>query len=183
MNRLRILCGSTPDNPQYGYGDHFEYYIGGECVMGGHASACPNPYKASTGESWESCYGWLDNGEYDSTIVDHLKYGVCMVLREGGACASRTPNPNHDGKYILTEVMVHQGGFECENPNWRGSAGCITIANAEWEEFTTHLIVGDSVLVEVLPLMENQPVVGGWWSRWKRLLAKHLPSFGSPRMT
>lgn len=175
MNKLLVLCGSTPDNPEVGYGDHWEYYINGVYESGGHGSCCPNPYKPSTGDPWQECYGWLDNGKYEAQVVDHHKYGKCLVLREGKACASRTPNPNHNGKHILTEIMVHSGGWHCKNPNWRGSAGCITIKPDEWVDLTDLWEVGEEILVEVSPLIENQPIASSWWKRFQRLLSNFLP--------
>lgn len=159
MNKEVIFkVSSTPDNPEFGYGDYVEVFQGGECLYGSHASTCPNPYKTNRhGEPvpWKLVYDWIANGEYRYKCIDHYRYGKCLIVNDGGEVASRNPIPNPDGS-VFTEVFVHVGGFGCKNPNWRGSAGCCTVPVEYWDRFMGWFRVGEKGVLRIEPLIEDR---------------------------
>lgn len=138
MKTLKFLVSSTPDNPELGYGDHWEISIDGKIIDGGHGSTCPNPYKLNNQGlpiPWKLLYGWIAFGTYKAACVDHKKFGKCLMINGGKEVPSKTPNPAHGGQMILTELFVHRGAIDSVNKKWRGSRGCLTVAPDEWDRF------------------------------------------------
>lgn len=157
MKLIELLSLSTPDNPEFGYGDYITVTEGKETIWGSHASCCPNPYKLN-GQGkpipWKLLYGWIAYGEYNWECIQHYKYGKCILLNNGGEVASRNPVKNKDGS-TFTEVFIHSGGTG-KNPNWRGSAGCITLGPDLWQDFMEVFTVGEKGKLVVKPLIEDK---------------------------
>jgi len=146
MRRLRIISCSTPDEP--GYRDHAVLYnCIGNMVWQGYMSICPNPFSPKGQKPWQNVYGWMEAGEYKGQCVKHPKYGKCIYI---GKVGTRNPNANHDGQYIMTEVFIHQGGFRCKNPEWRGSAGCPTMHKNEWKAFISCFHDGERLEIKIV---------------------------------
>jgi hypothetical protein len=147
MKTVTLYSLSTPDNPEFGYGDYVDVREDGLVLWGSHASCCPNPYKVN-GQGhpipWKLVYDW----------IEHYKYGKCLLINKGGEVKSRNPIRNNNGS-IFTEVFVHSGGMG-KNPNWRGSAGCITIAPDLWPEFMELFKVGEKGKLVVKPFIEDK---------------------------
>ena len=146
MRILKIISCSHPDD--FGYNDYGVLMsTSGAVLWEGKMSTCPNPYKPSSLEPWEKHYGWIEAGVYTAQVTRHKKYGKCLYI---GDAASRNPNPNHGGRYDMTEVFIHQGAFRCRNVNWRGSAGCPTIPRESWQAFLSCLHNGEKVRVQIV---------------------------------
>ena len=157
MKTITLHSLSTPDNPELGYGDYVQVDEDGKNLWGSHASCCPNPYKVN-GQGkpipWKLLYDWIAYGEYKWECVDHYKYGKCLLINGGGEVASRNPIKNANGT-IFTEVFVHSGGMG-KNPNWRGSAGCITLSPDLWPDFIELFKVGEKGKLIVKPFIEDK---------------------------
>jgi hypothetical protein len=157
MKTLTLFSLSTPDNPEFGYGDYITVAEDKDIMWGSHASCCPNPYKLN-GQGipipWKLAYDWIDYQEADWECVQHYKYGKCLLINNGGEVKSRNPIKNSDGS-IFTEVFVHSGGM-CNNPNWRCSAGCLTIPPDIWKDFMAQFKVGEKGILIVRPLIEDK---------------------------
>lgn len=150
--RVRISSGSTPDNPKLGYGDWCTVFPGiaaVRAISSGPVRVPPNPWRPSDSAPWFEVYGWLAPGMYRFECVNHSRFGTSLLLEEGGPVKSRTPNPNHEGRTVLTEVFVHRGGTGT-NPQWPGSAGCITTSPEYSDEFFGLFQPGDVGIVEII---------------------------------
>ena len=156
MKLIELFSLSTPDNPEYGYGDYITVAEDKETIWGSHASCCPNPYKIN-GQGlpipWKLIYDWIDFQECEWECVDHYKYGKCLLINNGGEVKSRNPVKNKDGS-TFTEVFIHSGGTG-KNPNWRGSAGCITLGPDLWPEFMELFTLCEKGELHVKPLIED----------------------------
>lgn len=160
MKTITFLRSSTPDCPEYGYGDHWEVLNdAGQIVGGGHGSTCPNPFKlvnegqpGERGEAkrilWSELYGMVAEGEYRGLVMMHDKFGLCVLLEDGGKVPSCVPNPMHNGEPYLEQVFVHVGGLHSVNRLWRGSRGCLTIHPDDYPRFCACL--GDRLIVRVV---------------------------------
>lgn len=157
MKTVTLYSLSTPDNPEFGYGDYVDVREDGLVLWGSHASCCPNPYKLN-GQGhpipWKLVYDWIDYQKAEFECIEHYKYGKCLLINKGGEVKSRNPIRNNNGS-IFTEVFVHSGGMG-KNPNWRGSAGCITIAPDLWPEFMELFKVGEKGKLVVKPFIEDK---------------------------
>lgn len=150
--RIRIYSRTTPDDPETGYQDDLEL-IGehGKVKARFKCSACPNPYKPSDPKiRWGDYYGWLAPGTYTWRVYHSQKYGKCLLLNGGGECKSRVPNWRHGDRPILKQVLVHAGGHKCQNPEWRGSAGCVTLHRNWWGHFINHFKDKDKGTLEII---------------------------------
>ena len=158
MKTIIFHVRSRPDNPELGYGDLVQVFDGDNNLYGGHASTCPNPYKTLEigRKPWGKLYGWIDNQTTTFECVEHHKFGKCLLVNGGFPVASRVPNPNHGGAYIITEVFVHSGGHGCNNKRWRGSAGCLTIPPEDWDNFISLFEIGEKGHLTIKPYMENR---------------------------
>jgi hypothetical protein len=155
--RVVFLVNSTPDKPALGFGDYVKVMTDTDCIYGGHASTCPNPYRVN-GQGlpmpWTLLYGWIANGTYKYKCVKHHKYGICLLINGGGVVPSRTPNPNHDNQRIMRELFVHRPNIGGKNPHWRGSRGCPTVP--EWDRFIACFEIGDTGPLVVENLIEGR---------------------------
>jgi hypothetical protein len=77
-----------------------------------------------------------------------------LLINNGGEVKSRNPIKNANGT-IFTEVFIHSGGTG-KNPNWRGSAGCITLGPDLWPEFMELFTVGEKGKLVVKPFIEDK---------------------------
>jgi hypothetical protein len=158
MKTITLHSLSKPDDPELGYHDYItvddEKAPG---IWGSHASCCPNPYKLN-GQGvpipWKLVYDWIDFQEATWECVDHYKYGKCLLINNGGEVKSRNPVKNKDGS-TFTEVFIHSGGTG-KNPNWRGSAGCITLGPDLWPDFIELFKVGEKGKLVVKPFIEDK---------------------------
>lgn len=139
-----MIANTTPDTE--GWGDFVTLSENGRVLFTCIGSTCPNPSSPSTKLIWRSSYGWISAGLYSVETIDHPKYGRCVLVNGGGQVKSRIPNINHNGKKILTEILIHVGNRGSINPQWRGSAGCPTIPPLQWENFIEALPDGKGLL-------------------------------------
>lgn len=160
---IKIFVSSTPDNPQYGYGDHFTVEEKGKTLAGGHCSTCPNPFLPSHPEvSYKDAYGWISLGDYHYLFLYHPKFQHCLLLNEGKAVSCRYPNPNKHSTYygerLMNEIFIHKGAIGGTTNTWRGSAGCITISPSDWEAFISVFHPGDKGIVTIKNFTEEKVV-------------------------
>jgi hypothetical protein len=151
---VTFLVNSTPERPALGYGDYVIVESLEALHFGSHASTCPNPYKLNdhgTAKPWKLCFDWIADGEYTWQCIQHDKYGKCLLINNGKEVASRNPVKNKDGS-IFTEVFVHSGGTG-KNPDWRGSAGCLTLPPDYWPEFIACFELGETGKLIVKPFI------------------------------
>lgn len=157
MKTITLHSLSTPENPELGYGDYVQVDEDGKNLWGSHASCCPNPYKVN-GQGhpipWKLVYDWIDYQKAEFECIEHYKYGKCLLINKGGEVKSRNPIKNANGT-IFTEVFVHSGGTG-NNPNWRGSAGCLTLAPDLWPDFIELFKVGEKGKLVVKPFIEDK---------------------------
>lgn len=159
MKTIDLMRSSTPENPEYGWGDHVAVYDGTTVVHGGHASCCPNPYRVNRNGNptpWRLCYGWIADGVYGAACMVHHKYGKCLLIEGGRRVPSRTPNPAHGGKMWLSELFVHSGALGSKRQDWRGSRGCPTIPPDEWVAFIDSFDIGEIASLQIRPFVENR---------------------------
>ena len=151
MKSIVFTSMSTPCEPPVGYGDVVNV-VGedGALLYSSKGSTCPNGFRPSDKASWYTAYGWIAKGEYKGGVVQHPRFGKCVLVEGGGEVGARCPNPNHEGKFILTEVFIHVGNPGGKNPNWRGSAGCLTIHKDDWVRFVSVLNDDERVIVKVV---------------------------------
>ena len=164
MKKIVLESIAVPDVP--GYPDKVAVFDEGNAVIYHNAcSACPNyrePIKAGehveNARPWEQVYGWLACGRYRWECVKHEKYGKCLLLNSGSDLPSRTPNPRHDGRYVLSQIFFHSG----QSPVWRGSAGCITLPPDAWPSFIELFSdgeTGDVAVVDAVVAQKEAPTV------------------------
>jgi hypothetical protein len=144
-----IQMKSTPE--QDGYPDTLLLSIGEHLVFACPASSNPNPFTPSNPAlKWSDAYGCIAAGTYNIEVVNHKKYGICVLLNGGGYVDARYPNPaHHKGKPVMTEVFVHSG----QSRAWRGSAGCPTVHPMFWPCFQYFLDVGQKGTITLLPAL------------------------------
>ena len=156
---VKFIVNSRPDHPEFGYGDYVQILEKKNIIFGSHASTCPNPFLAiDKNIKWRALYGWIASSVYEYKCIEHHRFGKCLIINNGGEVASRTPNPNHDGKYILTEMFVHIGAFMSQNQEWRGSRGCLTLHPNDYINFISNFDVGDSGILIVEDMLTNHPI-------------------------
>jgi len=138
-------CGK-PGNP--GAQDVWMAIVDGHLRAAGPCRTFPNHRapKSKGGGLWSAHYGCLALGEYDGRVVNHRKYGKCVLLNRGGRCASETPNPRHNGALYLAEVFIHSWHTE----TWPGSAGCPTVPRLWWPCFQSLLVLDEHCRVELM---------------------------------
>lgn len=143
--KIDVIVNSTPD--EHGFCDFITLREDGVILNSSIGSGSPNPYRpTSKQEHWTEAYGCIAPGIYPcETIADHHKFGRCVVINGGKAVPTRNPNPNHGGKMILTQGMVHAGGTG-RNKSWRGSGGCVTVSSFYWERFQIDLPDGNGFI-------------------------------------
>lgn len=158
---VTFLVNSTPERPALGYGDYVVVESDEALLFGSHASTCPNPYRLNDHGSavpWKLIYDWIADGEYQWQCIQHDKYGKCLLINGGGEVASRNPVKNKDGS-VFTGVFVHVGGHNSKNPDWRGSAGCLTIPRDYWPEFIACFEIGETGKLIVKPFITGGELV------------------------
>jgi hypothetical protein len=143
MKTIDLVCSSTPDKPEFGWGDHIDVYDGTTPIYGCSASCCPNPYRVSSRGSpipWQLCYGWIAEGEYDYVCVDKG-----LLLDDGGVV------PSMGGLDHLSNVFVRSGATKKGRPDWRCSQGDITIPPADWSIFFALFRLGEHGRIRIRP--------------------------------
>jgi hypothetical protein len=149
--KIKIFCNSSPENPATGYPDTLLLVDKANQVLDvRHCRTAPNPFRPSDSKPWEQAYGWLAIGTYTWTVYMSDKFGKCLLINDGGICRSRTPNVNHNGQLILKRILFHEGGFKCKNPDWPGSAGCMTMHRKQWYDFINHFHPEDHGELEIV---------------------------------
>jgi hypothetical protein len=150
MKRLILESIATPDI--HGYPDRYALADDDDCrlIVHGACSCCPNPTKPQTGAHWSCAYAWADCGEYSGVVVQHPKYGKCILINNGGKIPARFLNPNkkstcYDSPF-LSEVFVHSGSTN----EWRGSAGCPTLPPDEFKSLMQRLKIGEKLIVAIV---------------------------------
>lgn len=177
--RIFITVKSAPDRPQFGYEDFLEYKIDGELQWSGHCSTCPNPFVPTKPNiKWDKYYPWIAPGRYTFHCVKSKKYGKCLVVNHGGNVASRVPNHRHSNRHIMRECLIHLGGHKCKNPDWRGSAGCITLHKNQWFDFIRLFKIGHHGILEVADQAKEEPVIEKIFTKNKRIKGGLVLSVG-----
>lgn len=152
MKIIQFTSKSTPEKPEFGYGDQVQVLDGGNVLHDSAASCCPNPYKLN-GQGhpipWRLVYAMMAPGNFRGECVQHPTFGKCILLNEGGQVTTVNPNKNHGGEYYATEVFIHPGGLNSKNPNWRGSRCCLTIPQSEIEHFRSCFAIGEKCAVQI----------------------------------
>lgn len=143
MYKIDVVVNSTPD--QHGFLDFVTVRENGIIINSSIGSGCPNPCTPNGRKRWYDRYGWIAPGIYPCETINHPIRGRCVVINGGKAIPSRNENPNHSGKKIITQTLVHGGG-KGKVKKWRGSAGCITISPYYWETFQKKLPDGTGVI-------------------------------------
>lgn len=148
-HKFIVFNGVTdPGNPITGFPDTVHIYnSAGVLEYSNKASTSPNGIKPGTGAPWYKEYGWVASGEYMGDVVTRDKWGRCIMLENGGILPSRNPNPNHRGQYIITEVFIHPANAGGKNPQWRGSAGCLTLHRDKFETFMDQIPDGKHTVI------------------------------------
>ena len=151
----QIVVESESNPAESGYRDRIAVIDIDGIVYHDACSACPNPHRPwpHTHVLWPECYGWLAPGKYGWRCIRHWKRGKCLLVNEGGECPSRNANPNHGGRFILTEIFIHRGW----TMSWRGSAGCVTIPPATWRPFIDCFSVGDAGELAIVDFTKMSP--------------------------
>jgi hypothetical protein len=140
MKTIIALRSSTPEKPEFGWGDHVRVVDEtGADIYGGHFSTCPNPYQLnSKGDPipWQLCYAMICDGEYSwECIYNHKRFGKCLLINNGEAIPTINANKNHNNEKIATEIFIHRGAMRSNNQKWRGSKGCLTLPPEESDSF------------------------------------------------
>ena len=143
MNKriVAINLNTNPDNPKFGFKDSIKVHSETGCKIY-PCSTCPNPPKGK--------YGWLAPCLTFWKCVQHPKFGKTLILHDGSALPSRVKNPNQGGEKYLTEVFIHEGNIGGQNPDWRGSAGCVTLRRDIYPKFISNFDVGEKGYFELV---------------------------------
>jgi hypothetical protein len=150
MKLIFIVSKSTPE--QFGYLDRGSVIIDDETILWhGSMSCCPNPHQVSTKKPWREAYGWLQCSEYPWECINHPKHGKCILLASGAELPARAPNVNHNGRAVVTEVMIHKG----QSSSWRGSAACLTLDPDMWGSFICCFEIGEKGRIIIQQGAEN----------------------------
>lgn len=100
--------------------NHFDFVI--------PCRTTPNPY-----ENWRERYGCLAPCQFDITKIQHGDRKGDFLFHNGGPAMNELPsikpNPNHNGKEVISEVFIHRAYTD----TWPGSAGCITVQPVYWD--------------------------------------------------
>lgn len=172
---VEILCMSTPTDPMFGYGDIVSVYAGTELLGKYDGSACPNGFKV-LGKSelwqydprqiirnanidgaiyphivmWDSTYGKLACGEYRGKIIQHIKYGKCILIRDGAALPSIIPRRKYNWLFQMKEIFIHPSNKDTlagDPIDWRGSSGCVTVRKSQYADFIDNFKLGETVII------------------------------------
>ena len=110
------------------------------------ARTTPNAFKPKTNEPWDKVYGCVALGDYHGQVIQHDKYGKCILIEEGKELPAILPNVNHDNRSVVAEMFVHSGYSD----TWPGSAACITIRKCDWNVFIALFSIGEKVLIQIV---------------------------------
>jgi hypothetical protein len=141
---LRIQAHGIPE--RIGFFDR--YYLddsNGICIAHGAIRTDPNPYRHEldgTTTPWDSVpYFRLAAGTYSAAKYDSPKHGDCILLAEGNSLQGCGSKKHGDW------IEIHIAGLNSENRDWPGSAGCLTIPWADWQEFIDHFAYNESITI------------------------------------
>jgi len=143
-----IQVRQPPEIP--GYNDTLLVVLDNHFVFACPCSAGPNhrQTRRKGGGDWQRSYGQAAPGNYPLEIVNHYKYGMCILINGARDVPSRVPNPRQKMQPILTELFVHRGSSK----RWRGSAGCPVVHPLFWkcfQHFLTERAVGQITILDV----------------------------------
>ncbi len=110
-------------------------------------SASPNGEFA--GEHWSKRYGWIGDGSWVCKVVKHPKYGKCILVNNGYYVPSVVPNVNHNNEMVMNSILFHEANKGGNNPEWRGSAGCLTMHRELFKIFMNNFRVGELIKLHV----------------------------------
>jgi hypothetical protein len=105
--------------------------------------------------------GILAEGHYAGVFMERadnkrlcfklINYNDIDLVQDGGQISeamrvfpSLIPNPNQGGDHVITQVLIHQDGYQ---GGW--SHGCITIYYDDWEQFVKFFHLGEIVEIEL----------------------------------
>jgi hypothetical protein len=143
MKQLSFNILSTPDTV---IGFHDTVQVDGGVLW--DCSASPNGKKGN-GEHWSKHYPWISDLCCVGKVVEHDEFGKCILLNDGFYLPSVNPNPNHNYKMIMNEIFFHEANIGYKNPEWRGSAGCLTMHRKLFPEFMKQFTVGELVMITI----------------------------------
>jgi len=86
---------------------------------------------------------------FNYIITPPFIFLASMLTEKMRELPSSVPNPNHDGQYIITQVLIHPGGRK-----WDYSHGCFTLLNYggiyEFDRFINLFTLNEVVTVELV---------------------------------
>lgn len=132
MKTIEFTRKSTPTSPAIGYGDAVKVYDGMDVIYEGPGSTCPNPFRPRDKEPWEKVYAMISPGTYEGRVMNHERFGKCILLENGNAIETVNPNFNHNGRYVAYGIFIHVGGKGSKDQGWRGSKACLTVPTKEF---------------------------------------------------
>jgi len=144
---IALECLSTPEQMNadgvvgLGFHDKIAVFKDDAALFHAMASGCPNCWSPKTQKWWDESYGWAGPGTYKYEVVEHTRFGKCLLINGGKPIIARNKNPNQGGRRILSEVFCHPGGTG-RNKEWRGSGGCPTLPVDTFRSFISLFEVG-----------------------------------------
>ena len=158
--KITVVCRSTPDHPETGFGDVL-YITDGLENKRYTCSACPNPP--------EGKWAWLAPCVTFYECIKHYRYGKTLLLHKSMPLPSRTVSPFHKEK-IISEVFIHEANVGGNNPLWRGSRGCITLKRGTYDKFINNFKIGDRGFFELTDRIEDSIIFKQRGALMKRIL-------------
>lgn len=158
---FQFVRQSTPQ--EKGYADILMVTVGESLVYRCNASTWCNPYSPTSKTPYYAKYGAVALGTYSARCVVNEAYGKCVLIQNGESLKGVWANVNHDWNKVISEVFIHCGGIKSIDPNWRGSAGCFTMAKKDFDAVMKLLKPLEEIVVSVtgreytLGLSENKP--------------------------
>jgi hypothetical protein len=152
---IDFLRRNTPSDPVYSFADPVTVYDanGNIIYTTPYGRTSPNafkpdasiPFTPAAKKWWDKCYGLIALGVYDGDVINHPKHGKCISINGGKEVSAALPNPNHNGRHVVSEGMIHCS----DNDRWPGSAGCLTVRKSEWKGFMKLFRVGETVKIQI----------------------------------
>jgi hypothetical protein len=132
MKTITFQRQVKPEGPAFG--DYVTIEENGAKLFECSCSTSPNPYRPKDRAPWPAAYALVAPGMYHAGFTLHEKFGLCLMLNDGGQVPTINANVNQGGRCYATEVFIHKGDSE----TWRGSMACFTIPPRCYSDFMSH---------------------------------------------
>lgn len=145
---LRIVAHRNSLPEEHGFLDRLYLF---ECEMQLLSEPCrttPNwrtPWLLG-GRPWHMAYGVLAEVQCGATVVEHKRFGKCLLLNDGKDLPAVYPNPRRGGKKIIGQLFIHSA----QSNDWPGSAGCVTMQPVIYQRFIETLRVNENLIFELV---------------------------------